>query len=259
MRRSLLLVALAVLASVVLVGTPAAAPPTPKGDITAVLAGTGIKVSSTAVPPGSSGDVTVSLADCASGQVLKSGGPGTWSCAADATAAGSTGNAEVATEETTSATTCSDLATPGPSVTVDAPKGLISIYAQVEGAGFVAGAGTDTARGGWFACVQVGANPPVQAILRSSCPAFSASPCENLPVFETMETAPGTGGSGAVVRPEWLQGGWLALPVSGAGPHTVTLKYGCTETLDASFTTIPCDASHTATFRNRKLWVMGLG
>jgi hypothetical protein len=280
MRRALALGGLAVVAGVLLVGTTSAAPPAPKqGDITAVLAGTGIKVSSTPNPPGdgSTGDVTVSLADCPSGQVRKSGGPGTWTCAADDTLAGSaaggdlTGTypnptigaekvtaaktdlldrASVQAEETTSASTCSDLATPGPSVTVDAPEGLISVFAQVEGKIFAEG----IYQGGWQVCIQIGANPPEVLMRRDPC---GSGLCSQpvVPAFETWNTVPGRAGFPAVAG---ARGSWVVFPVSGTGPQTVTLKYACLGTFGAT-DPIPCDASHTASFRNRSLWVMGLG
>lgn len=270
MRRPLSFVALAVLASVVLVGTPSAAPPAP--DITGVFAGSGIKVSSTPNPPGdgSKGDVTVSLANCASGQILKSSAPGTWACAADATSAGSNlaATSSVAAEETTFSTTCSDLSTAGPSVTVDVPNGLVSIYAQAEMQGFSDGSGSSESRGGAFVCVQIGAATPAQILLRDSCvgqPAGLGNCAGQVPGNTTFQTTPADPERGRIAFPAYpssastFVGGWLVTPVSGTGPQTVTLKYGCQPTFSSTGTQLPCDSTHVATFRNRKLWVMSLG
>jgi hypothetical protein len=267
MRRPFTFVALAALGAVVVAGAPSAAPPptTPKGDITAVLAGSGIKVASTPNPPGdgSTGDVTVSLANCASGQVLKSGSPGTWSCAADATSAGSNlaDSSSVSAEESTSSTTCSDLATPGPSVTVDAPEGLVSIFAEAELQGFVDGSGSSESRGGAFVCVQIGANTPARILHLNNCVGQPGGlGCQFQPAgFSTRQTSPADFQSGHDASLPGIVGGWLVAPVSGTGPHTVTLKYGCLQTVSSTGTLLPCDSTHAATFRNRKLWVMGLG
>jgi hypothetical protein len=156
----------------------------------------------------------------------------------------------VQAEETTSASACSDLATPGPSVTVDAPEGLISVFAEVEGKFFVEG----TARGGWQVCMQIGANPP-EVILRHDPCAFGLCSQPVVPTFEAWRTVPGRPGVPAGFD---AQGSWLVVPVSGTGPQTVTLKYACLQSFGAT-EPIPCDASHTASFRNRSLWVMGLG
>lgn len=158
-------------------------------------------------------------------------------------------------EQETAAIGCNALGA-GPSITVDAPEGLLAVFAEVEGKAFTSTdpvSGTNS-YGGWQVCMQVGNDAPVEILRRDPC----ADACDATGgEFRTLQTAPGTLGAAPGT------GGWLVYPSSGGTggtQQTVTLKYGCLGVRpDPKASVISCDKSHTATFRNRRVWVMGVG
>lgn len=163
----------------------------------------------------------------------------------------------IQTEESTFAADCNDLAKRGPSVTVDAPEGLIAVFAEVEGnrspidpVGW---------RAGWQVCMQVGSDPPVEILRMHPCKGCRAG-------FEALHTAPGTPSPSGLeaVGPGARSGlgGWLVYPTSGTGSQeTVKLQYGCVPETPPPPATggVRCDQAHPVSFRNRRLWVMGVG
>jgi hypothetical protein len=140
---------------------------------------------------------------------------------------------EVLTQETTQLgfpNSCVNLPTPGPSVTVDVPPtGLVAVFAEAEGFSVSGGASTNPA-----VCLDGPFSPSDPEILDD----FAAT-------FTRVLTAPSTVASqvGTTVP---TQAGWVTVPLP-PGPQTLTLQYACGGG--------GCDPS-SATFRNRKLWVL---
>jgi hypothetical protein len=140
---------------------------------------------------------------------------------------------EVSTSESTQLgfpNSCVDLATPGPSVTVDVPAtGLVAVLAEAEG----------------FSVGGAGATNPMVCLDGPFTPADPEILDDFGVTFTRALTAPSTV-AGQVGTTVPTQAGWITLSLP-PGSQTLTLQYACGGG--------GCDPS-SATFRNRKLWVM---
>ena len=133
--------------------------------------------------------------------------------------------AEVLTTESTQSFGCADLATPGPSVDIDVPPtGLVAVFAEVEGA------------------APGNPAPPAHVCLQG----VSGKLLDGFgPAFTRRLTASSAGGAQFGTGFP-TQAGWITLSLP-PGPQTVKLQYACAGA--------GCDPQ-SASFRNRKLWVM---
>ena len=138
---------------------------------------------------------------------------------------GDRGYGQVLTEESTSATSFTDLATVGPSVTVEVPAGaLVAVYTKVDVKSSAIG---KDAFAGLYEPTDI-PDPAAAAVAGWASPTYS-----------TRRSMPADG-DGVTT----LSGGLIILDEPTPGERTYSLKYQAHDL-----------GGGTATFRNRKLWV----
>lgn len=130
----------------------------------------------------------------------------------------------VATEESTTSTSYTDLSTAGPSVSIDVPaNGFVYVYAEadIKCDGY----------SGYVGLYEATDYASAQAIMEVNSATY-------------VERASAPGSSGGTTRSTNLSG-FIQVPAT-QGARTYTMKY-------------KVDSSGTAYFKNRKLWVIGGG
>lgn len=139
------------------------------------------------------------------------------------------GHAAVATSQSTSSSSFTDLATVGPQVSIDVPSdGFVLLYAEVTM--------TPSANGSAIVGIHEATDNPTPRLILTQAPGAGT---------QARATDPGSGG-GVVLGAGGAPGGFLVLPAT-AGRRTYKMQYHRS------------GGTGDVTFADRKLWVIGGG